>query len=540
MDENGKPPMPNLPSFLAHHAMPSPKTAETGQGAMAQAGPDPGGILSTLLATGASLEEGVLTLEAMGLPTASVVEGVLAALENSAPGPLKEQESLLVLVDLLWKSDDPGAARPVLEAHGLPAIRLLQDMTVREDSRAQALAGPLSGDMSLVRALNDYGAGVPFRHPDGCRYGRPFTAPSAVELWAQPDGCVWAPRDVTCQEGLRLRDDSGQVTRLDLSLDAIRTPANRRGTRISFDGCGALERLPDTVDINPQGTLDLSGCRSFVRLPDRLRIGAKGSLDLTGCVAWDGQIPASADFGPNVVVVLPDGTKTLVETLVAERGEAVKLPRGKGELARKAEAMAKTMQCPYAEALAKLEHLGADHGMVVQILVERLERTVIRSRRVNAATYLSELESALVGAQGLALEAIPQVNWAPDGQMWELWHDPSAFVSWKHLPAIEAHLRVLPKGLLRGQALLCRHLQSLETLPSGSRTGDVYLEDCPAFAFLPGDLRCQGNLRIKACPKWDRILPDGVAVGDRIFTEGHPQGVTLVQWRKKYGVGPGK
>jgi hypothetical protein len=503
-----------------------------------EGGTDSRNLLAALLATGASLVDGVRALLDAGADVAAITDAIL----DGAPGA--GLDPVPVLSDYLWGVEDPHAALPALERHGYPAIRFLLEFAAINQNQALTLAGTLSGDMSLARAIHDHGFQAAFQHPAGRRYGVTYSAKEKVYLRALGDGTVCTPRDLLCIQGLTLFDGNGTVTDLSRSLDAIRLPLDRRNLHLDFRDGKALQRLPDVVEVGPKSTLTLAGCRKLVRLPEGLQMGDGSCLDMEGCVAWDRELPVGAQLGKNVTVVLPDGRKTLGEILLAKRdGQAHALPRNKAELLRKAKAMTAVSNGTLAAALADLELMGADRETLVQLLIGQLERkTLDGGQRTDMEGYRMGLDNALAGAKGLALEAIPRVTWAPVEQAWA-WSltgvTPTPGLAWQDTPELAAHLEVLPPALNRFRSLECTRLGSLKTLPEGTRSDhSISISACASFRSLPHDLACGDDLRITDCPSWDRILPAGIRVGGLIVLDEPDLRLTLAEWRDRFGDGP--
>jgi hypothetical protein len=534
------------PLHSAPHREPPPVVAEPLSHPEGGLGDEALEVLTTLLATGGSLRDGAVALEALGLPLPEQVAGLVRGHRSLAADPARDLDLAVILGNLVWRLDAPRELLPVLEANGWPAIRLIHGLLLRTDpdhkERGQFLAGALAGDMSLVRAFHEHGVETPFRHLEGCRFGGPILAEWAVRLRGRPDGTVWTPRDVTCH-GLDLEDKKGEVARLDLSLDAIRVPSNKRDIALSFKDCAALERLPDVVELGPLGYLNLNGCVRFLRLPERLTVANGGCVDLTGCSAWDGDLPPGAVFGANATVILPDGRKEFVERLRAEaKGAVVTLPTTKADLARKARAIVQSTGGTFPAALSDLLRMGAIRETLVRLLVDHVERrTQAGGHAMDVDGYLGAMNQAFADAPDLVQEALSRVSWAPSSQnAWRFTSQGDPRQPWTHHPALAAAIQAFPCGL-QGFGLEFEGLPKLETLPEGTviRTG-VTVNNCPAFRSLPNHLKCGGGLEVRGCPAWDRILPEGLEVGGKVVTDGHPKGATLAQWRAWYRFGPGK
>jgi hypothetical protein len=273
-------------------------------------GDDLEGILATLRATGASLEDGAKALLGMGAPLVRVVDVLLEA------SPRKGNGVMDLLGKLLWDAPQPGEAAAALAAHGVPPIRVLTSAALADEpGRMGILALALTGDMTLARAAEAHGDRVVFHHPAGAGFDRPFLAREPVHLKVNPDGSLWTPRDVTFGGFMWVFDRDSLAPRLDRFLDALRQASTGNGLKMTFSACPGLERLPDVVEIGFNGSLELQGCAKLTRLPEYLRLGASANVDLNGCFAWDGELPAGAECDPSATIDLPDGTRVYASDL---------------------------------------------------------------------------------------------------------------------------------------------------------------------------------------------------------------------------------
>jgi hypothetical protein len=504
-------------------------------------GPDPTAVLTTLLATGATLDEGATAMARMGIGTGAIVGAMLDCAPDDAV-------TMAAIAEFLWwGSAPPREAAAVLADRGIPSIRVIVASPGLSHAETAALAMALSSDMAEVRDVAESGREVVFERPVGAAFKGTFIwsspdsdEPFSLRAWA--NGKVFTPRDVSFREGVifdRYRGSPTGLTRLDRSMDAIRTPPDASEASICFAGAVNLERLPDTVEIaGPKGKLDLSGCACLTRLPERLTIGKGGALDLTGCTAWDGEIPLGAKFGKHVSVTLPSGRKVMADKLVRTAATVAEtLPTGKGDLAKTARAMAKAAEASFPWALAELEVMGASHGTLTRILTEWLEVDKERGCEVDGERFLNKLDTAAEASPALALDALAAVRSLPGGH-WNLDVKDQSSQWWQQTKTIAAILETFPHPI-KGYHLSCVGLPKLRTLPPGTElSGTATLQNCAAFASLPTPLACK-ELIVRNCPAWDRVVPADANIRV-IITDGHPGGINLGQWRSLYGTGPGR
>jgi hypothetical protein len=125
-----------------------------------------------------------------------------------------------------------------------------------------------------------------------------------------------------------------------------------------------------------------------------------------------------------------------------------------------------------------------------------------------------------------------------------------------NLILIHSNLAVVPERLRVGGALSLQDTL-VAAIPKGLRAHDLYLGDSRAkdlvlpdglalagrldlantpIASLPGHLAV-GELNLLGCLRWNGWIPDSAQVGKRIFTDGHPDGVGLEEWRRRHPYG---
>jgi hypothetical protein len=559
MGGNRKPPMPTRPSRLSEtDRLPSEPTEGTLE--PAEGSHDAGDTLAALMATGMTLGAALDALVQLGFTSAQQVAAILDST------PKRDFWTLRPIADLVWESDAPMGVAAVLAARGLPPIALL---TLNPSNMAQmpVLASILTGDMSLARCLAEHGARAVFRHPAGADYPWRFEVNDKVALKANPDGSVWTPRDVLFKQAVNLEDPHGWVTSLDRSMDALRTLVDGREVLVDLHGCPALERLPDVIDICRKGILNLADCPKLVRLPDGLRMGDDSILNLKGCFDWDGVIPAAAEFGKGVSLTLPDGeTIRVTPSFRWAPGRPLPIPSDPEGLRETAAAMAKVLNRSspmrnFAAALVKLEAMGADRNVLLQVLDEWVNDDQMQGRFSGPSgerlewSFPDRLRTLLVEAPTLAAEGIARMRSAlPDGNVMLNGKGDISDGRCRYCTdgdrTVPLTLVALPPAL-RPTGLDLEGLERLEGLPEGMvllsevmtaggplAVGALRVKNCPAFKTLPKTLFC-GDLEIKNCRAWDHVLPPDVQVTGKIFTHRHPRGITQDAWRTKYGTGQG-
>jgi hypothetical protein len=98
-------------------------------------------------------------------------------------------------------------------------------------------------------------------------------------------------------------------------------------------------------------------------------------------------------------------------------------------------------------------------------------------------------------------------------------------------------LTALPDGLVAGNTLALNGCSALRYLPEGLTVrGNLGLDGCLALERLPSGLRVgthtTGNLDLRGCSAWDRVIPADAAIAGRIYTDHYAHGVRLGFWRK--------
>jgi hypothetical protein len=100
-------------------------------------------------------------------------------------------------------------------------------------------------------------------------------------------------------------------------------------------------------------------------------------------------------------------------------------------------------------------------------------------------------------------------------------------------------LKTLPKGLVvHGRVEL--QGSGVVALPDGFKVkGCLWLERTP-IAALPKGLDVEEVLDLRGCTQWDGRIPKDARIGYRqsdahnIFTDAHPAGLTVANWRQRY------
>jgi len=94
----------------------------------------------------------------------------------------------------------------------------------------------------------------------------------------------------------------------------------------------------------------------------------------------------------------------------------------------------------------------------------------------------------------------------------------------------------LPEGLdLEGDLMLSR--SPLAVLPGRLKVGGELWLDQSGLGSLPEALEVGGSLWLRRCRRWDGRIPRDARVKSRVFTDYHPGGVPLEEWRARYPLG---
>jgi hypothetical protein len=92
-------------------------------------------------------------------------------------------------------------------------------------------------------------------------------------------------------------------------------------------------------------------------------------------------------------------------------------------------------------------------------------------------------------------------------------------------------LKVIPKDLWVN-FLGLEGCVSLETLPEDlDLEGWCDLKGRLAFQRLPERMSIGMSLFLQGCRSWDGIIPEGITIARRVFTDTHPGGIDLDEWR---------
>ena len=97
-------------------------------------------------------------------------------------------------------------------------------------------------------------------------------------------------------------------------------------------------------------------------------------------------------------------------------------------------------------------------------------------------------------------------------------------------------VEALPEGLdLEGDLVLSR--SPITALPGRLKVGgELWLEQS-GIRSLPQGLEVGGSLWLRRCRKWDGQIPMDAWVRTRVFTDYHPWGLPLAEWRPRYPLG---
>jgi hypothetical protein len=90
----------------------------------------------------------------------------------------------------------------------------------------------------------------------------------------------------------------------------------------------------------------------------------------------------------------------------------------------------------------------------------------------------------------------------------------------------------LPDGLTFGYDVLLEGT-SITTLPDGLKVNGWLDLAGTAIRSLPEGLRV-GELDLRGCRLWDGGMPPDTRVGNGIFTDVHPNGISISSWRKAH------
>jgi hypothetical protein len=95
----------------------------------------------------------------------------------------------------------------------------------------------------------------------------------------------------------------------------------------------------------------------------------------------------------------------------------------------------------------------------------------------------------------------------------------------------------LPDGLRVGGSLTLTKTP-IATLPVGLTVGEhLLLDGALRLRRLPERLRVGSGLMLLGCASWDGTFPADLWVGEMVFTDAHPHGITLAAWRAAYPYG---
>ncbi len=94
----------------------------------------------------------------------------------------------------------------------------------------------------------------------------------------------------------------------------------------------------------------------------------------------------------------------------------------------------------------------------------------------------------------------------------------------------------LPEGLdLEGDLMLS--CSPLAALPGRLKVGGELWLDRSGIRALPEGLEVGGSLWLRRCRGWDGLIPPDARVRSRVFTDRHPRGLPLAEWRPRYPLG---
>ena len=93
----------------------------------------------------------------------------------------------------------------------------------------------------------------------------------------------------------------------------------------------------------------------------------------------------------------------------------------------------------------------------------------------------------------------------------------------------------LPPGLAINGALSFSYCNSLSALPTGLKVEEeLSIQGCPTFESLPLEFQIGGDVEIRDCTSWNGRIPACAKIGGRIITDGHPEGISLADWREAH------
>lgn len=73
----------------------------------------------------------------------------------------------------------------------------------------------------------------------------------------------------------------------------------------------------------------------------------------------------------------------------------------------------------------------------------------------------------------------------------------------------------------------------LTRLPDGIEARSLFLNRNVNLKSLPGGMRLvDGSLDMTGCVSWDGIIPEDAVIGFKVYTDLHPEGITLDEWRR--------
>jgi hypothetical protein len=104
-----------------------------------------------------------------------------------------------------------------------------------------------------------------------------------------------------------------------------------------------------------------------------------------------------------------------------------------------------------------------------------------------------------------------------------------------HLDLAGTGLMALPSSLDVGGNLWLNETP-LTRLPDGFAVrGHLGLRGCRSLVALPQGLDVGDDLFLEGCAAWDGVIPPDAQVGNRIFSDRTPLGLSLPSWRRRMG-----